>query len=114
MQVLFKAILLAFLSGIALAKDCSNDGECVIYWASDDCQGDDVGEYVPTCQGNCFVFPFNSIAAYGNGFDGTACQMYSDNNCQNEVDWIDNTVTPFGSACHTYNTFNSMKCWFDC
>jgi hypothetical protein len=110
MQISIK-IILALLASCAAAKDCSgSNGECIQYYSDDNCVTLE-GEYQPTCQGNCFVYGFNSIRATG-GKVGVepSCTLYSDDNCEHEVDYI-NTGD---NRCHSYNTFSSMRCYYDC
>ena len=99
------------LSTLASGKGCGSK-ECVRYYSDDGCNNEE-GDYVPTCGGNCFSYGFNSIKVAGNGGSlGPACYMYSDSNCQHQVDYIRNTQGE--SGCYTYNTYGSMKCYYNC
>ncbi len=45
---------------VALGKACSSEvyrDECVIYFSDGNCN-DQLGDYVPTCKGNCFQYVF--------------------------------------------------------
>ncbi|CZR54946.1 uncharacterized protein PAC_04831 [Phialocephala subalpina] len=85
------------LTGSAFAADCQNspgvaNGECVKLYEGGNCNGNVAVSYKPTCEGNCFQFGFNSIDAAGDGTFGTSVVIYSDNNCQNQISTIGNTI----------------------
>lgn len=107
--------------GTSLSADCSGkpgepNGECVKFYAGSGCRASNIeGSYKPTCGGNCYVYPFGSLVAFGDGFYGTNCVAYSDNNCQNELGSTGNSKG--GSGCKTFSAGNgaqSMKCYYRC
>lgn len=108
--------VLGFAS-IAFSADCESidgyfDGECV-YVTSESCGGQHQASYKPTCEGNCYVYPFNSLSVAGDGWFGTNCQAFSDTNCQNYIGETGNIVR--GDAyCQNFQGGNSMKCWYRC
>ena len=58
MQFTIATVVLAAMLPTALAANCQNsggvaNGECVKYYSNDQCKGDVVGSYKPTCEGNC-------------------------------------------------------------
>jgi hypothetical protein len=96
---------------------CSNGaGECVTYFGGSNCyQGSNPQRsYKPTCGGNCFQYStFKSLYTIGSTVPplGTACQVYSDTKCQNELANIKNSIS---SKCTSFSGGNSMRCWYDC
>ena len=100
-----------------MAADCGGvpglaNGECVFVYdeSNNDCKGAAISAYRPTCDGNCYTQPFGSIQAAGDGVFGTACTIYSDDNCQTEISSIGNTIS---LSCG--NTVGrSMKCFYRC
>jgi hypothetical protein len=106
----------------AFAKDCGSqpgiaNGECVKFYSGNsntNCNDYLTGiiSYKPTCQGNCYVYPFDSISVSGDGTYGTNCYVYSDSNCQNEMFSTGNVVGAGG--CWASSGANSMKCYYRC
>ncbi|KAJ7713130.1 hypothetical protein DFH07DRAFT_1003675, partial [Mycena maculata] len=79
------SILCAARLGTAASCGSGGAGECVTYYSGSACEGE-LGDYVPTCTGNCFQYSsFSSIQVKGSPVAGTDCVAYSDENCQNEV-----------------------------
>ncbi|RAH46659.1 uncharacterized protein BO95DRAFT_494400 [Aspergillus brunneoviolaceus CBS 621.78] len=102
-------------STAAVAKGCSYDGfqECVTYYADSDCHHS-IGNYIPTCEGNCFQFSsFQGLVVEGNFIHGTDCIVYSDPYCQNEIGVTPNAINQ-NIDCLSYGEAQSMKCYFDC
>jgi hypothetical protein len=102
---------------LVLSGNCRSgisDDECVAYYGGIDCQGDEeIGSYVPTCEGNCFQYSsFGSLQLSGN-IHGVDCEVYSDSNCQN---LILNTGNIGGgiSECFNTNGAQSMICYYNC
>lgn len=97
-------------------RECGSGarGECVIYYSGSDCTGT-LGSYAPDCTGNCFQYSsFNSLKTNGGGFlavKGTACKVYSDNNCQNQIADLGNSVD---WRCGGFSGGNSMRCYWGC
>ena len=94
MQFTIAFVVLAAMLPTALAANCQNsggvaNGECVKYYSNDQCKGDVVGSYKPTCEGNCYQAPFSSVFVSGDGTFGTDCVLYSDADCS-----IEQTVSP--------------------
>jgi hypothetical protein len=63
----FRLTLLFSIAGLSLAKPCNDNNpganECVRYYGGGGCNNE-LGNYTPTCQGNCFVYvmiPFSSL-----------------------------------------------------
>ncbi|KAH8730670.1 hypothetical protein GQ44DRAFT_599870, partial [Phaeosphaeriaceae sp. PMI808] len=89
------------------------NGQCVTYYSGGGCSGA-LGSYKPTCEGNCFQYSsFNSLFTVGTVIPpkGTACSVYSDNNCRNKISDIKNSIA---TKCTTFSTANSMKCYYSC
>ena len=89
MQFTIATVVLAAMLPAALAANCQNsggvaNGECVKYYSNDQCKGDVVGSYKPTCEGNCYQAPFSSVFVSGDGTFGTDCVLYSDADCSIE------------------------------
>ncbi|KAJ7823494.1 hypothetical protein B0H14DRAFT_3470014 [Mycena olivaceomarginata] len=65
-----------------------------------------IGDYVPTCGGNCFQYSsFDSLLVEGSLFLGTDCHVYSDYNCQNQI--VD-TGNILGTSCYNIPTEHEM------
>jgi hypothetical protein len=109
-------IFLGHFPVTAMAKSCSGTSGCV-YYGVGDCavknqNGNILGDYVPTCGGNCFQFDhFDWVDVEGTGFTGVHCFVYQDINCQNQVGNTGNTLT---SNCINTPGAQSMKCYFGC
>lgn len=82
------------------AKNCGPSTECIQFYEVVGCQGQ-LGEYVPTHGGNCFVFSaFTSLQISGQVFGGVInCSMYSDTNHQNEISHVSNNGAGISSVC---------------
>ncbi|KAJ6494970.1 hypothetical protein DFH09DRAFT_1206090 [Mycena vulgaris] len=102
-----------FRTQLTLAAGCSGS-ECAQLYHGSGCDSHSIlTDFVPTCEGNCFQFSsFDSVLVSGNGFKGTNCHIYSDNNCQNQVSDTGNQVE-IGNCVNTPGA-QSMKCFFDC
>jgi hypothetical protein len=95
-------------------KDCSGNTACVSYYRDGGCTGGlKLGEYQPTCEGNCFRYSsFGSIKVEGNTLWGVDCHAYSDNNCQHQ---IADSGNQHGARCmENLNGAQSMKCYYRC
>lgn len=84
------------------AKNCGPGSECVEFFNGVNCDGE-LGNYVPTNEGNCFVFSaFTSVFAVANsGGNVINCWLYSDTNCQNEIAFGSTAGTGIGGTCIT-------------
>ena len=95
-------------------KACSG-ASCVRYYKDGGCtEGLELGNYVPTCNSNCFRYnSFNSLSVSGGAFfQGTDCHIFSDENCQNQITDTGNVV---GTKCaESLNGAKSMICYFNC
>lgn len=110
---LFGLAILSLPLGFAQAKDCvvsAGTSPCVQF-----------GEgaymdlnYVPTCGGNCFVYPFNAIRASGTISRSTRCHAYSDYNCQNQVLDTGDQWATFGDTFSNFGQAQSMICYYGC
>lgn len=114
MKVSIILSILGFAS-IALSANCGStpgfaNGECV-FVESGSCGSTVQTSYKPTCAGNCYVYPFNSLAVAGDGVFGTNCQAFSDYNCQNYIGETGNAVS---STCKNFPGGHSMKCYYRC
>ncbi|KAF2455247.1 hypothetical protein BDY21DRAFT_380787 [Lineolata rhizophorae] len=92
----------------------SGGGACVRYFSDGGCTGElELGNYQPTCDGNCFQFSsFSSIEIESSVIFGTDCIAYSDTNCQNE---ITDSGNQHGEHCMTnLNGAQSMICYYKC
>ncbi|KAJ7347479.1 hypothetical protein DFH08DRAFT_960797 [Mycena albidolilacea] len=111
----FSAIIsLVVGASLASAKECNGGGgECVSHFHGSSCQGTNfIGDYVPTCGGNCFQYSsFDSLLVEGSLFLGTDCHVYSDYNCQNQI--VD-TGNILGTSCYNTPGAQSMRCFYDC
>ncbi|KAJ8111212.1 hypothetical protein OPT61_g6143 [Boeremia exigua] len=71
-------------------RECGSGAraECVTYYSGAGCSGA-LGHYAPDCTGHCFQYDsFSSLKTVGGGFPanmGTACKVFSDSNCQNQI-----------------------------
>lgn len=112
MKLSYLAILSISL-GFTQAKDCNFDSPsspCVMFGEGQRMDHN----YVPTCGGNCFVYPFNAIRASGTISRSTRCHAYSDYNCQNQIlDTGDQWFT-FGDTSSNFGQAESMICYFGC
>ena len=114
-----KALVFLGLLSPAVAASCQNapgvaNGECVTFYSQAGCDSAmQEGKYKPTCEGNCFQYPFASILVAGDGTYGTNCYAYSDSNCQNYIGQTGNKVVGTAS-CHDFGGSNSMKCYYRC
>ncbi|KAK5999148.1 hypothetical protein PT974_01537 [Cladobotryum mycophilum] len=86
----YATTLLLHLATLAYVGDCyANDGfhtECVTMYGGDHCETNNIGaSYRPTCAGNCYVYPFNSLHVQGSMWLGTNCHAYYDTNCEYEI-----------------------------
>ncbi|KAH0538688.1 hypothetical protein FGG08_004763 [Glutinoglossum americanum] len=114
---LLKVIALLSLSALGLAGDCEagiGSDECVSVFADGGC-GSYETSYRPTCEGNCYRYPFKGLKVKGNSFRGTNCVAYYDDNCQQA---IASTGNQYGeSDCVSFDHgggAQSMQCYFDC
>lgn len=76
---------------LASSAPCQGS-ECVSLYSGAGCKSS-LTNFIPTCEGNCFQMGFDSLGVSGNGFKGTDCHVYSDTNCQNQIDRL---VSPGG------------------
>ena len=111
------SIILSFLgfASIALSANCGStpgfaNGKCVVV-ESKSCGSTVQTSYKLTCAGNCYVYPFNSLAVAGDGVYGTNCQAFSDSNCQN---YIGDTGNSIGARCKNFPGGHSMRCYYRC
>ncbi|KAJ7169298.1 hypothetical protein C8R43DRAFT_876099 [Mycena crocata] len=111
-SILLSTVIAALNLQSVVAADCQGT-ECVEYFHQADCSlGDRIGQFLPTCEGNCFQFSsFDSVQVSGNIGKGTDCHIYSDTNCQNQIADSGNVVF---SSCVNAGGAQSMKCFFDC
>lgn len=113
-ESLTEATLLVERNTLQARRSCDNAaGECVTYFSDQNFQSP-LGSYVPTCDGNCFQYSsFSSLCTAGRAytFTGTACSVYSDNNCQNK---IADTGNHIATQCSSFSNGNSMQCYFNC
>ncbi|KAF5011531.1 hypothetical protein FDECE_2362 [Fusarium decemcellulare] len=100
--------------GVSLDKrEACSDGQCVTYFSGQGCSGE-LGNFKPDCTGACFQFSsFQSVFTGGTGIPiaGTACKIYSDGNCQNQILDIPDHI-PF--RCDSFGTAQSMQCFYNC
>ncbi|KAF7342479.1 hypothetical protein MVEN_01837400 [Mycena venus] len=118
MKFLQSTALLSITLSVRFAqgKPCgSGGGECVTYFHGSDCDSANyIGDYVPTCGGNCFQYSsFDSLDVNGNDIFGTDCHVYSDSNCQNQIADTGNIVS-FAGKCVNTQGAQSMKCYYGC
>lgn len=97
---------------------CGIDGaQCVNWFSNDGCPGDDkLGRFkVQKCDKTCYSVEasFASLYVCGDGFYGTSCKVYSDDNCQNELGQTPNEVTAFASGCSNF-VGKSFVCLYQC
>lgn len=90
---------------------------CVQFFSDGGCTaGRKLGEYPPTCEGNCYQFSsFSSIRAMGSTIWSVDCEAYADINCQNKIG--DTSGRPWGRSDYCMEDVlgaQSMKCWFRC
>ncbi|KAI9653453.1 MAG: hypothetical protein M1831_006001 [Alyxoria varia] len=91
----------------------SNLQPCVRYYGGGGCTTE-IGNYVPTCAGNCFqydAFTGLKVKGGGAGGKGTDCQVFSDINCQNQLYRTGNQVSQTGCF---GGLAKSMKCYYNC
>lgn len=95
------ALIVAAAAG-SYARDCGPGSECIVFYNGVNCQGE-LGNYVPTNEGNCFVFSaFTSVFAVANSNGNVInCWLYSDENCQNEIASLSTAGTGIGGTCQT-------------
>jgi hypothetical protein len=56
-----------------------------------------------------------SVSVAGDGTYGTSCQVYSDENCNNQIADSGNAIAGIGVCTAVgYKQAKSMKCWFKC
>lgn len=101
---------------MALGKACSGSDPyqaCVSVYAGGGCDtANYLLNYVPTCEGNCYQYPFGSVYLQGSFAYGVDCHLYSDDNCQNEVADSGNVL---GKGCtNAPGSGKSMKCYHNC
>ncbi|EJF64324.1 hypothetical protein BD309DRAFT_304413 [Dichomitus squalens] len=118
MKFTIATLVLAAMLPAAFAENCQNtggvaNGECVKYYSNDQCKGDVIGSYKPTCEGNCFQADFSSVFVSGDGTFGTDCTLYSDANCSVEQTDSGNVVVGAGKCASAPNA-KSMKCFYRC
>jgi hypothetical protein len=102
MKLSLSLIAAAAAAAGSYAKDCDSFSECIIFYNGLNCQGE-LGNYVPTNEGNCFVFSaFTSVFAVANS-DGNVinCWLYSDENCQNVISSLSTANTGIAGTCQT-------------
>jgi hypothetical protein len=88
------------------------NGECVRYYSSTGCAAQDqIKGYKPTCAGNCYVDEFDSVKVSGDGTYSTNCVLYSDSQCQNQINDFGSKTG--GGVCKN-NSGWSMKCYYRC
>lgn len=108
-------ISLASMATLSRAKDCEQGQECVNLYSGGNCDPYLFElSYQPTCEGNCYVFPFTSLRVKGTYFLGTNCHAYSDTNCQDEIGSTGNVVGTGSGECTNFGGGQSMKCYYDC
>ncbi|EJF64338.1 hypothetical protein BD309DRAFT_979930 [Dichomitus squalens] len=119
MQLTIATLVLAAMLPTTFAANCQNsggvaNGECVKFYSNDQCKGDPIGSFKPTCEGNCFQFDsFSSVFVSGDGTFGTDCTLYSDDNCSVEQTDTGNVVVG-GGKCAAAPNAKSMKCFYRC
>ncbi|CEJ83695.1 hypothetical protein VHEMI03227 [[Torrubiella] hemipterigena] len=103
----------ATLALAAVAANCGNGvyPECVSVYKGTGCQSfNKETSYRPTCEGNCYVYPFDSLQLAGSAFKNVDCVAYSDTNCQNKIGDTGNV----SGGCYSFKGGNSMKCYHGC
>jgi hypothetical protein len=109
------ALVIAAAAGGSHAKACNPwFGDCVSFYNGINCEGE-LGNYVPTNGGNCFVFSaFTSIFAVRGSFSNDVnCRMFSDTNCQNEIASVSTEGTGVAGNCgHVPLDFNGLPIQF--
>ncbi|KAL7629627.1 hypothetical protein AAE478_001149 [Parahypoxylon ruwenzoriense] len=114
------AALIMHTVAVVTAKNCGWERqgtaniECVEYYTAENCDVfKKAGEFVPTCDGNCFQYDsFSSLMSGGDGTYGVDCQVFSDSNCQNSIGDTWNEV--IGNLCKHFPGEKSMKCFYRC
>ncbi|KAF4969346.1 hypothetical protein FSARC_3421 [Fusarium sarcochroum] len=95
------------------AREACSDGQCVTYFSQPGCSGK-LGNFKPDCTGACFQFSsFSSVRSAGTGIPiaGTACKIYSDANCQNQIFDIADHIPV---QCDSFGSAQSMQCFYNC
>ncbi|CEJ83693.1 hypothetical protein VHEMI03226 [[Torrubiella] hemipterigena] len=116
----FKSIVITLACATAvIAGDCNpNDPygqECVNVYGNANCDaGSQKTSYKPTCKGNCYVYPFNSLNVQGSYLYGTNCVAYSDKECKNKIGESGNIVGQGNGKCANFSGGQSMKCYYKC
>jgi hypothetical protein len=95
------------------------NGQCVKYYGAAGCNFPLLGQFGPTCDGDCFRFDsFMSVRVAGDGTHGTDCTLYADINCTDEISNTGNVVSVGGGTRCTNagegGVARSMKCFFNC
>lgn len=101
------------------AKVCSGKeaSECVQLYRGSSCDNAEfILDYTPTCEGNCYVYDFESLKVFGSTYQGTDCVAYSDRNCQDEIGDTGNIFygLPNTGHCQAFAGGKSMKCYHGC
>ncbi|KAJ4262972.1 hypothetical protein NW762_006585 [Fusarium torreyae] len=96
------------------------NGQCGELWDFNDCTGHIVEHIKPDCSQTCNKVDEGkavSVRAMGDGTYGTACYLYEDDNCTNEISHTSLGITATDKKCASTKDdrkIRSWKCTFKC
>ncbi|KAK5999149.1 hypothetical protein PT974_01538 [Cladobotryum mycophilum] len=108
---IFGFVSTALAGALANCRGGPFSNECVFVYGGTGCEGYNLEtSYRPTCEGNCYAYPFGSISVQASEFYNVDCHAYSDDNCQNEIGDTGNV----NGGCYNFSNGRSMKCYYHC